>query len=224
MAGVFDEVAGLRMVPPNAWEDPPPFPRADPSQASSPSRRASRPPRSDPPHASISFPLNRSPLCRRAKLAKKWGVGKVTLLPTKTGVLEYGMVTKDKRETTKGQEFQEMQRQATHVPISYDQCEPLTYSRADHGRPIILCFPPLSSPHTLLPHLPPLGWSTPLLTSPPFSPFQYQRLVYSHDDWVKHRSARRFAESLTSMFKSGVLRARYQEPTLTLIPYPKLLL
>jgi len=47
---------------------------------------------------------------KRKKLAEAWGVGKMTLVPCATGVLEYGTVTKDKRTTTLGSEFAEASR------------------------------------------------------------------------------------------------------------------
>ena len=87
---------------------------------------------------------------RRRELANEWGVGRMTLIPCATGVLEYGTVTKDKRKTTLGTEFQEAQR-------------------------------------------------------------QYRRSVFGHDEWVEHRSADRFQKAMRNLFKSGILRARYQE-------------
>lgn len=54
--------------------------------------------------------LDSYPNFKRADIAKQWGVGKMTLLPCETGVLEYGTVTKDKRTTTVGAEFQEASR------------------------------------------------------------------------------------------------------------------
>jgi len=50
------------------------------------------------------------PSFKRADLAKEWGVGKLTCVPLETGVLEFGTVTKDKRETTIGSEYQEATR------------------------------------------------------------------------------------------------------------------
>jgi len=35
---------------------------------------------------------------------------------------------------------------------------------------------------------------------------QYRRTVYTHDDWVKHRSTDRFARNLASIVKSGVYK------------------
>ena len=52
----------------------------------------------------------KQPNFKRKKLAEEWGVGKMTLVPCATGVLEYGTVTKDKRLTTTGSEFQEAAR------------------------------------------------------------------------------------------------------------------
>jgi hypothetical protein len=46
----------------------------------------------------------------RKDIAAKYGVGRLTLLPCETGVLEYGTVTIDKRTTTIGSEFQEASR------------------------------------------------------------------------------------------------------------------
>ena len=48
--------------------------------------------------------------CRR-ELSLEWGVGKFTCIPLETGVLEFGRVTKDKRETTTGSEYKESSRQ-----------------------------------------------------------------------------------------------------------------
>ena len=52
----------------------------------------------------------KQPNFKRKKLAQEWGVGKMTMVPCPTGVLEYGTVTKDKRLTTTGSEFQEAAR------------------------------------------------------------------------------------------------------------------
>ena len=54
--------------------------------------------------------VGKEPSFRRQKLAQEWGVGKMTLVPCATGVLEYGTVTKDKRLTTTGSEYQETAR------------------------------------------------------------------------------------------------------------------
>ena len=53
--------------------------------------------------------VGKEPSFRRQKLAQEWGVGKMTLVPCATGVLEYGTVTKDKLTTT-GSEYQETAR------------------------------------------------------------------------------------------------------------------
>jgi len=50
------------------------------------------------------------PNFKRRELAAEWGVGKITCVPLETGVLEFGTVTKDKRETTSGSEYQEATR------------------------------------------------------------------------------------------------------------------
>jgi len=50
------------------------------------------------------------PNFKRKELASEWGVGKITCVPLETGVLEFGAVTKDKRLTTRGSEFQEATR------------------------------------------------------------------------------------------------------------------
>jgi len=50
------------------------------------------------------------PNFKRRELAAEWGVGKITCVPLETGVLEFGTVTKDKRETTIGSEYQEATR------------------------------------------------------------------------------------------------------------------
>ena len=42
---------------------------------------------------------------------------------------------------------------------------------------------------------------------------QYRRTVYSHDDWVKHRSADRFIFYLLAIFSSGVYRNLGREVT-----------
>jgi len=87
---------------------------------------------------------------RRRELALEWGVGKITCVPLETGVLEFGTVTKDKRETTEGSEYIEATR-------------------------------------------------------------QYRRSVYMHSEWIKHRSTEQFFDQISSIFESGVLRARYKE-------------
>ena len=51
------------------------------------------------------------PNFKRAALAAEWGVGKITCVPVETGVIEFGTVTKDKRDTTSGAEYQEAVRQ-----------------------------------------------------------------------------------------------------------------
>ena len=51
------------------------------------------------------------PNFQRAALAAEWGVGKITCVPVETGVIEFGTVTKDKRDTTSGAEYQEAVRQ-----------------------------------------------------------------------------------------------------------------
>ena len=35
---------------------------------------------------------------------------------------------------------------------------------------------------------------------------QYRRTVYTHDDWLRHRSPDRFYDNLASIFKSGITR------------------
>jgi uncharacterized protein YceK len=37
---------------------------------------------------------------------------------------------------------------------------------------------------------------------------QYRRTVYTHDDWVKHRSPNRFIKNLFTIFNSGVYKVR----------------
>ena len=95
-----------------------------------------------------------APNFKRRELALEWGVGKFTCVPLATGVLEFGTVTKDKRETTSGSEYIETTR-------------------------------------------------------------QYRRSVYMHGEWVKHRSTEQWLNGITSVFESGVLRARYQEVQVT---------
>ena len=57
---------------------------------------------------------------QRKELAKEWGVGKFTCVPLETGVLEYGTVTKDKRETTQGSDYQEAVRQYRRTVFVHD--------------------------------------------------------------------------------------------------------
>jgi putative membrane protein len=40
---------------------------------------------------------------------------------------------------------------------------------------------------------------------------QFRRTVYTHDDWVKHRSPNRFIKNLATIFNSGVYKVRYVE-------------
>merc|ERR1719238_2503894 len=54
--------------------------------------------------------VRKEPGFKRKQLAEEWGVGRMSLIPCATGVLEYGTVTKDKRKTTFGSEFQETAR------------------------------------------------------------------------------------------------------------------
>ena len=58
---------------------------------------------------------------RRREIALEWGVGKMTLLPLETGVLEFGVVTKDKRETTSGSEYKESSRQYRRSVFMHDE-------------------------------------------------------------------------------------------------------
>jgi len=48
---------------------------------------------------------------RRREITLEWGVGSITCVPLESGVLEFGKVTKDKRETTTGSEYKESSRQ-----------------------------------------------------------------------------------------------------------------
>jgi predicted membrane chloride channel (bestrophin family) len=61
------------------------------------------------------------PNFKRKELAKEWGVGKITCVPLETGVLEFGAVTKDKRTTTLGTEFQEATRPYRRTVFMHDQ-------------------------------------------------------------------------------------------------------
>ena len=38
---------------------------------------------------------------------------------------------------------------------------------------------------------------------------QFRRTVYTHDDWVKHRSPNRFIKNLSTIVSSGVYKVRY---------------
>ena len=40
---------------------------------------------------------------------------------------------------------------------------------------------------------------------------KYRRTVYSHNEWVKHRSSDRFIRNLLSVFNSGVYKSLYKE-------------
>ena len=60
------------------------------------------------------------PTFKRRELAQEWGVGKITCVPLENGVLEYGTVTKDKRETTFGSEYQEASRVARRTVYMHD--------------------------------------------------------------------------------------------------------
>jgi putative membrane protein len=40
---------------------------------------------------------------------------------------------------------------------------------------------------------------------------QFRRTVYTHDDWVKHRSPNRFIKNLSTIVNSGVYKVRYIE-------------
>jgi hypothetical protein len=61
------------------------------------------------------------PNYQRRELAAEWGVGKFTCVPLETGVLEYGTVTKDKRTTTIGSEFQEASRPYRRSVFMHDE-------------------------------------------------------------------------------------------------------
>ena len=37
---------------------------------------------------------------------------------------------------------------------------------------------------------------------------QFRRTVYSHDDWVKHRSPNRFVKNIFSLVNSGIYKVR----------------
>ena len=57
----------------------------------------------------------------RRDLCLEWGVGKFTAIPLETGVLEFGKVTKDKRETTTGSEYKESSRQYRRTVFMHDE-------------------------------------------------------------------------------------------------------
>ncbi len=44
---------------------------------------------------------------------------------------------------------------------------------------------------------------------------QYRRTVYSHEDWVRHRSSDRFARNLSTFTKSSIYRSLFKEVTAT---------
>jgi len=60
------------------------------------------------------------PNFKRRELAQEWGVGKITCVPLESGVLEFGTVTKDKRETTIGSEYQEVTRPYRRTVFMHD--------------------------------------------------------------------------------------------------------
>ena len=59
----------------------------------------------------------------RKATALEFGVGKFTCIPLETGVLEFGRVTKDKRETTKGSEYKESSRQYRRTVFMHGEWE-----------------------------------------------------------------------------------------------------
>jgi predicted membrane chloride channel (bestrophin family) len=61
------------------------------------------------------------PNFKRRELCMEWGVGKFTAIPLETGVLEFGKVTKDKRETTKGSEYKESSRQYRRTVFMHNE-------------------------------------------------------------------------------------------------------
>ena len=44
---------------------------------------------------------------------------------------------------------------------------------------------------------------------------QYRRTVYTHEDWVKHRSPERFTRNLSSFFDSGIYKSLFKEVAAT---------
>ena len=44
---------------------------------------------------------------------------------------------------------------------------------------------------------------------------QYRRTVYTHEDWVRHRSSDRFARNLSTFFSSSIYRSLFKEVTAT---------
>lgn len=57
---------------------------------------------------------------KRSKLAQDFGVGAITFVPTPDGVLEYGTVTRDRREFTIGDEYQETSRKYRRTVFVHD--------------------------------------------------------------------------------------------------------
>jgi putative membrane protein len=44
---------------------------------------------------------------------------------------------------------------------------------------------------------------------------QYRRTVYTHEDWVRHRSSDRFARNLSTFLSSSIYRSLFKEVTAT---------
>ena len=88
---------------------------------------------------------------------------------------------------------------------------------------------PPSSPISIVARPPPpsLSRSTSLYMGPPVDPSapvterygegsrKYRRTVYTHKEWVKHRSSDRFVRNIQTLFNSGIYKQVANEVTLT---------
>lgn len=87
--------------------------------------------------------VSQCPGFQRKALAEEFGVGKMNFVPCEAGVLEYGTVTKDKRQTTVGAEYQEASRQYRRSVFDHEQwskhrsAASQQLRRMDMGRPHI---------------------------------------------------------------------------------------
>ena len=87
-----------------------------------------------------------SPNFMRRELAQEWGVGKATFVPLETGVLEFGTVTKDKRDGARASGRKQrpasppplLRRPASLPPIAAATCLPLPLACLPSS---CLCFP-----------------------------------------------------------------------------------
>ena len=62
---------------------------------------------------------------------------------------------------------------------------------------------------------PPIDPSAPMTELSGEGSRKYRRTVYTHDQWVKHRSPDRFANNLKTLFNSGIYRQIGKEVTVT---------